>query len=59
MVGWHGGLSGVRMFRTTRLTVRGTDGRPIVAQLDGELRSGTGPVAIESVPAALPVLFAA
>jgi YegS/Rv2252/BmrU family lipid kinase len=59
MLGWHGGLSGVRMFRATRLVVQGAAGQPIVAQFDGELRTGTGPVTIDMVPAALPVLLTA
>jgi diacylglycerol kinase (ATP) len=59
MLGRHGGLKEVRMFRTTRLVVRGAGDQPLAAQLDGEFRSVAGPVTIEMVPAALPVLFAA
>lgn len=59
MLGWHGRLSGVRMFRTTRLVVQTSAGQPIVAQLDGELRTGSGSVTIEMIPASLPVLLAA
>ena len=58
MLGRHAGLDGVRMFRTDRLTVRAVDGGPITAQLDGELRSGPGPLEITQLPAALPVLMA-
>jgi len=58
MLGWHGGLSGVRMFRATRLVVQASDGQPMVAQLDGELRTSAGPVTIDIVPGALPVLLA-
>jgi diacylglycerol kinase family enzyme len=39
--------------------VRGAGDQPLAAQLDGEFRSVAGPVTIEMVPAALPVLFAA
>ncbi len=59
MLGWHGGLSGVRMFQATRLLVQAVDGQPLVAQLDGELRTHSGPVTIDMAPAALPVLLAA
>jgi len=59
MLGRHGGLKEVRMFRTTRLVIRGETGRPLVCQLDGEVRSSTGPVIVEMIPAALPVLLAA
>jgi YegS/Rv2252/BmrU family lipid kinase len=38
MRGTHGALPEVTMFRTKRLTVRSADGRPLVLQLDGELR---------------------
>ena len=58
MLGRHGGLHGVRMFRTERLVVRRPDGAPIVAQLDGEIRTGQGPLEITQHSAALPVLMA-
>lgn len=58
MLGRHAGLDGVRMFRTDRLTVRASDGAPLRAQLDGELRSGPGPLEITQLPGALPVLMA-
>jgi YegS/Rv2252/BmrU family lipid kinase len=57
MVGRHAGLDGVRMFRTDRLTVSATGGAPLVTQLDGELRTGPGPLEITQSPAALPVLM--
>jgi YegS/Rv2252/BmrU family lipid kinase len=57
MVGRHAGLDGVRMFRTDRLTVSATGSEPLVTQLDGELRTGGGPLEITQLPAALPVLM--
>jgi YegS/Rv2252/BmrU family lipid kinase len=58
MLGRHAGLQGVRMFRTDKLTVRSIDGAPLVTQLDGELRTHPGPLAITLQPAGLPVLLA-
>jgi YegS/Rv2252/BmrU family lipid kinase len=53
--GWHTGLADVRMLRASRLTIIGLDG-PLVAQLDGELRSREGRMEIRLEPARLPVL---
>ncbi|MEP6475551.1 MAG: YegS/Rv2252/BmrU family lipid kinase [Gemmatimonadota bacterium] len=58
MLGLHGRLPGVRIFRTDRLTVRSTTGAPLLAQLDGELRPIAGPLEITQLPLALPVLIA-
>ncbi len=58
MFGRHGGLNGVRMFRTGKLVVRNVSGAPIVAQLDGEVRTAAGPLEITQYAGALPVLVA-
>lgn len=58
MIGRHGKLKGVRMFRTARLTVASPSGVALSAQLDGEFRTITSPVEIVQLPAALPVLVA-
>ncbi len=58
MLGLHGRLRGVRIFRTDCLTVRSTTGAPLLAQLDGELRPIAGPLEITQLPLALPVLIA-
>ena len=56
LFGWHTRLSDVRMFRTTALTVASTDGMPLQAQFDGELRSADHRMEIRMLPRALPVL---
>jgi len=38
MMGTHASLDEVELFQTTSVTVRSADGRPLVLQLDGELR---------------------
>jgi len=38
MKGTHAGLDEVSLFQTTSVTIRAADGRPLVLQLDGELR---------------------
>jgi YegS/Rv2252/BmrU family lipid kinase len=58
MAGRHGGLAGVRMFRTRRLTVTSISGAPLPAQLDGEVRSISQTADIVQLPGALPVLIA-
>jgi YegS/Rv2252/BmrU family lipid kinase len=57
MLGWHTGLAGVRMFRTTEITVEGKDG-PLIAQLDGEVRSAGARIQITIHPGRLPILMA-
>jgi len=56
LFGWHTRLRDVRMFRTTALTVASTDGLPLQAQFDGELRSTDHRMEIRMLPRALPVL---
>lgn len=59
MKGTHTTLDEVTLFRTRRVTIRSTDGRPLLLQLDGELReTGTTEVQISIVPARLRVLLA-
>ncbi len=53
--GWHTRLPDVRSFRTPSMTVIGLDG-PLVAQLDGEVRSREGRMEIRIEPARLPVM---
>ena len=53
--GWHTRLRVVRSFRTATLTVIGLDG-PLVAQLDGEVRTREGRMEIRVEPARLPVM---
>ena len=59
MKGTHTDLDEVTLFRTTRVTIRSTDGRPLLLQLDGELReTGVDQVEISIVPSRLRVLIA-
>jgi YegS/Rv2252/BmrU family lipid kinase len=59
MKGTHTDLDEVTLFRTTKVTIRSTDGRPLLLQLDGELReTGVPEVEITIVPARLRVLVA-
>jgi YegS/Rv2252/BmrU family lipid kinase len=53
--GWHTRLRVVRSFRTATLTVIGLDG-PLVAQLDGEVRTREGRMEIRVEAARLPVM---
>jgi YegS/Rv2252/BmrU family lipid kinase len=55
MLGWHTRRSGVRMLRTTHLTITGRDG-PLLAHLDGEVRSQGAQMEITLEAARLPVL---
>lgn len=57
MLGWHTRLKQVRMFQTAKLTVQGLD-QPLVAQLDGEVRSGGETVEITLEPRRLCVIVA-
>ena len=59
LFGWHTRLRDVRMFRSTSLTVSSTDGMPLQAQFDGELRSSDHRMEIRMLPRALPVLTTA
>ena len=57
MKGTHGGLDEVALFRTKAVTIRSTDGRPLLLQLDGELRDpGLTEIEITIAPACLRVL---
>jgi diacylglycerol kinase (ATP) len=59
MKGTHTRLDEVTLFRTSAVTIRSTDGRPLVLQLDGELREpGLTEVEITIEPARLRVLVA-
>jgi diacylglycerol kinase (ATP) len=59
LFGWHTRLKDVRMFRTRALTVASTDGTPLQAQFDGELRSVDHRMEIRMLPRTLPVLTVA
>ncbi len=57
MKGTHTTLDEVTIFRTRSVTIRSTDGRPLLVQLDGELReSGLTEVAVTLEPRRLRVL---
>lgn len=59
MKGTHTSLDEVTLFRSTAVTIRSTDGRPLVLQLDGELREpGLMEVEIGIVPGRLRVMVA-
>lgn len=59
MKGTHTNLDEVSLFRTRSVTIRSADGRPLVLQLDGELReSGATEVEVTIEPARLRVLVA-
>ncbi len=59
MKGTHTTLDEVTLFRTSSVTIRSTDGRPLVLQLDGELREpGLTEVEITIEPRRLRVLVA-
>ena len=57
MMGWHTGLKHVRTFRTTQLTLESLEG-PLLAQLDGEVRSCGTRMEVSIEPRRLPVLIA-
>ncbi len=59
MKGTHTNLDEVTLFRTASVTIRSTDGRPLLVQLDGELReTGVTEVDVTVVPGRLRVLVA-
>ena len=59
MRGTHTSLDEVTLFRTRSLTIRSADGRPLVLQLDGELRElGRTEITITIEPGRLRVLVA-
>jgi diacylglycerol kinase family enzyme len=58
MLGKHTRLKQVRSFRTTALTIT-SQGAPLHAQFDGELRELSSTMTIRIEPRALPVLVAA
>jgi len=59
MKGTHTALDEVSLFRTRSVTIRSTDDRPLVLQLDGELREpGLAEVEVTIVPRVLRVLVA-
>ncbi|HUL68809.1 MAG TPA: diacylglycerol kinase family protein [Gemmatimonadales bacterium] len=57
MLGWHTRLRQVRCFKTDRLTIESLDG-PLLAHLDGEVRTLGSRLEVTIEPARLPVLFA-
>ncbi len=57
MLGWHTRLRQVRCFKTDRLTLESADG-PLMAHLDGEVRTLGPPLEVTLEPARLPVLCA-
>jgi YegS/Rv2252/BmrU family lipid kinase len=59
MKGTHTSLDEVTLFRTRSVTIRSTDGRPLVLHLDGELRElGLAEVTVTIEPRRLRVLVA-
>ncbi|MEO8634912.1 MAG: diacylglycerol kinase family protein [Gemmatimonadales bacterium] len=59
LLGWHTRLRDVRMFRTATITIASTDGLPLQAQFDGELRATDHRMEIRMLPRTLPVLTTA
>ncbi|MEP6572840.1 MAG: YegS/Rv2252/BmrU family lipid kinase, partial [Gemmatimonadota bacterium] len=57
MLGWHTRLKEVRTFQATSLSIESRNG-PLVAQLDGEVRSAGSRMEVRLEPGRLPVMIA-